>query len=166
MDKYYYFASQLPFLRFPEKSFVDEDFFLKEALKWLSPRDMGVLSGLDINDFKVRGIDPPFLRRYKDFEYRLRYDLSLLRRPQEGRYTSSRLRQVLEGRNPLEAEKELMRLRWEFIEEQELDHYSDMDFFIAYFLKLQILKRFFSFNKDIGSEKFRDYSRISEGDYA
>ena len=53
-----------------------------------------------------------------------------------------------------------MRLRWEFIEQEEAGHYFDLDFLILYFLKLQILERLVSFDKKKGQDRFESLTKI------
>jgi len=67
---------------------------------------------------------------------------------------------IQEGKNPLEIEKRLMRAQWDFLEEQEIGHFFDLDFLIIYYLKLQILERMFSFNKEKGQQNLEAYSLV------
>ncbi|OQX85433.1 MAG: hypothetical protein B6D55_07450 [Candidatus Omnitrophica bacterium 4484_70.2] len=62
---------------------------------------------------------------------------------------------------PLEIEKYLLQLRWRFIEEKEVGHYFDLSFLILYFLKIQILERLFTFNKEKGKVKFNLLCKVN-----
>ena len=68
---------------------------------------------------------------------------------------------VKEG-NPLQVEMNLLHFRWKFIEEQEANHYFDLDAVITYYIKLQLLEKLFTFNKTEGQERFKALSSISE----
>ena len=68
---------------------------------------------------------------------------------------------MLKEGNPLDVEKKLLQLRWHFIDELEFGHYSDVDFFILYYLKLQILQRLWQFDKERGKEKFLTYTEMA-----
>lgn len=163
MDKYYYFAAQLPFLKFGEHSFINRDYFLNEAEKWLSEKDYAVLFGVDINHFSPDKSAPAILAAYKTHEVDLRRQLAALRGAQgaNGEYKISHdLQEALSGKNPLEAEREMLWLRWKFIEEIEADHYFDLEFLILYFLKIQIMQRLFSFDKEKGSKSFERLSAV------
>ncbi|MFH1504322.1 MAG: DUF2764 family protein [Candidatus Omnitrophota bacterium] len=176
MDKYYYLASQLPFLQFNQKTYMDEESFLAEAQKWLSSADFTALCRANINNFYSQEDDKGILRDYKDFERALRQELFLVRGalpdksgnyrgglgdygggslPIYRRSNSYRVLKpsVLEG-NPLEVEKKLLFLRWQFIEEKQESNFFNLKFLISYFLKLQILKRLFVFNKEKGTVIF------------
>lgn len=149
MSKYYYFISELPFLKFNEKPFVTKDFFLEEARKWLSEKDFRILTGVNIDDFKERK-DVDILGKYKKFEETLRQYIVKKRNNKSIVKAFENISpELLEG-NPLEVEIKLFKKRWHFIESLELDHFFDIGFLILYFLKLQILDKLFVFNKEKG----------------
>ncbi|MBN2483206.1 MAG: DUF2764 family protein [Candidatus Omnitrophica bacterium] len=164
MAEYYYFAAQLPLLQFKEKSFFSRGSFLDEARKWFSPRDLAALEAADIDDFSPSPGDPGALRNYKEFESTLREEVVRYRHAQknQGDYKpqGDTAAIILEG-DPLEKETNLLRVRWDFIEEFEQGHYFDLAFFIAYFLKLQIVERLETFNKEQGKEKFTQICEVT-----
>jgi len=157
MDKYYYLASQLPLLNFNHKTYIDREYFLAEAEKWLAPVDYVNLCSATINNFEPQAGDSRLLRDYKDFEKVLRKELSLARKASGSKidYQKTEILKpaFLEG-NPLEVEVRLLLLRWQFIEEKEKDNYFNLDFLICYFLKLQVLERLFTFDKVKGTASF------------
>ena len=163
MDKYYYFASELPLLSFDQKTHVNKEGFLEEAKKWLSPGDFRVLYNVDANNYQLRKGDSGVLQSYKVFEETLRQDLAFTRGLEQTKIKSEPSQifsqQDLEG-TPLEVERRFLLLRWNFIEEKAQDHYSDLEFFILYFLKLQILERLFTFNKEKGTVVFDSLSEV------
>ena len=164
MDKYYYLTSSLPLLKFQEKPYITVEEFIAEAKKWLIVGDFAILSQVDINNFTLDEKDVPIVRIYKDFEYSIRNELASFRIAKK-KNTEYKIRKDLteiiqEDYNPLEMEVKLLQLRWEFLEQQELSHFFDLDFLIIYYLKLQILKRLFSFDKQKGIEKFQVYSSV------
>ncbi len=162
MDKYYYFVAQLPFLTFNEPSSIDKEQFLAEAKKWLSNKDFSILSPVSINDFYSQDQDPVVLKTYKDFELTLREALASLRKlntNQELKLSVDLSLNLAEG-NPLEVEVKLLSLRWQFIENLESGHIFDLEALILYFLKLQILKRLFTFNKEAGTAVFDKLSEV------
>lgn len=152
MDKYYYFVSQLPLLIFGEKAYVGSENFLVEAQKWLSDKDLSAVLKVSINDFYTKGDDNKTLKKYKDFERSLREEIASFRSKgnQEIGFSNLNLR---EG-TPLETEQRLLLLRWKFIEGLEEGHFFDLDILILYFLKLQVLERLLSFNKEKGIVRF------------
>ena len=78
-------------------------------------------------------------------EYKIRKDLS----------------EIIQGDdNPLEIERRLLHLRWNFLEEQEIGHFFDLHFLIIYYLKLQLLQRLFSFDKQKGKVRFEANSLV------
>ena len=159
MDKYYYLTASLPLLKFTEAPLITREDFTAEAEKWLSGEDFFILI-CAIREIRGENL----LRGYKEFEYSTRDELALFRtaRRQNIEY---KMRKDLSGIiqediNPLEIERKLLLLRWNFLEEQEIEHCFDLDFLIIYYLKLQILERLASFNKEKGKEIFENFSKV------
>ena len=164
MDKYYYFVSQLPLLLFGREASLVIDDFLREAKKWLGARDYVILSRGALDDISPTAQNPAGLKEYVKFESRLRNDIARWRKARQAgqKYMPvSFPPSFVEEGTPLEVEKKLMRLRWVFIEHLEAAHHFDLEFLILYFLKLQILHRLFSFEKEKGSTKFNDLCEVA-----
>ncbi len=60
------------------------------------------------------------------------------------------------GGSPLAGENVLNRARWAFLDELETGHHFDMEKLVVYFLKLQILERKASFDKEKGTNRLGD----------
>jgi len=157
MDKYIYFAAELPMLKWSEAPFISLSAFLEEARKWLSESDFrrlihAVLFHYDLQKFA--GI----YGKYLCFEHALRQELAAYRKSRkegfEHRFRDIPPQLVREG-NPLDVEKNLLRYRWNWLEDQEFGHYSDPDFFILYYLKLQILHQLAVYEEEAGRKAFR-----------
>lgn len=164
MDKYYYFVSQLPFLKFNEKVEFDKTSFLKEAAKWLSGKALRSLSEVNINNFYYNSSDCAVICNYKNFEEKLRKNLVSVRESSgaiSGYQLPEDIKQALSATSPLDIEEKLLLLRWKFIDEQEQGHFFDLDFLKLYFLKLQILERLFKFNKKEGITIFDTLCEVS-----
>lgn len=160
MDKYYYIVASLPFLKFNEKTYLNRESFLAEASKWLTASDFNILSKVDVDDFYFRRGDCELLREYKNFESALRQEIALTRKAQEKEKPAELLKSYLLEGSPLGIEKKLLKFRWDFIEEKEQDNYFNLEFLIMYFLKLQILERLFTFDKDKGTAAFDALSQV------
>lgn len=157
MSNYYYLTAQLPFLDFSRRPEINREKFLNEARKWVNPSHISMLEGINIDDFLVKKNDPYVLREYKNFDYSIKKEVSLVRQS-SGRETdykiSSMVKSVFAVDDPLEREKKLLRLRWEFVDGVEEGHYFDLDFLTAYFIKMQILEKLFTFDKNKGLAVF------------
>lgn len=164
MDKYYYVVSQLPLLYFGKKPDITIQNFLEESKKWLSAKDYRILARTNINDIKSEIRRPEVLRMYQNFEHQLREDIALWRQAQkkdvEYKPTGFPLSVIKEG-NPLEIEVKLMQLRWAFIDELHREHHFDLGMLVLYHLKLQILQRYFTFNKEEGLKKFQKLYEVN-----
>ncbi len=157
MDKYYYLAAQLPLLAPDMDSPPTLKWFLEEARKWLSPSDYMNVASAGIRHYKTSPSRTKSAARYAAFEYKLRYELAQYRKAKkedhEYRLQGFSQSLVKEG-NPLEIEKKLILKRWAFLDELEFGHYSDVDFLVITALKIQLLERLVSFDKDKGLEAF------------
>lgn len=163
MDKYYYFIAELPYLYFGKEAAITIPWFLDEAQKWLEPRDYDQLGKIDYLNCESHPEDHPVVQAYKGFESNLRRDLAGWRTAQKAgqdyKPSTFPLALVREG-NPLNVERNLLLWRWRFLESLELGHHFDFGFIVLYYLKLQLLQKFFTFNKEIGKEKYQLYTKI------
>ncbi len=164
MDKYYYVISQLPMLFFGKEPDLSIKYFLDESRKWLSARDYRILARVNINEIEQYPKGPEVLRIYQNFEYQLRNDIAHWREAQkkdiEYKPSNFPLSVIKEG-NPLEIELKFMQLRWAFIDEIEREHHFDLGMLVLYYLKLQLLQRYFTFNKEEGLKKFQKLYEVN-----
>lgn len=163
MDKYYYLVAELPTLFFGKEPGISVEKFLEEAQNWMDGMDYQVLSQVDMNDFDGKKKINRVYRDYTFFENKIRTDVALWReaqkRDQEYKPSNFPVSMIKEG-NPLEIELRFMEMRWQFIDEMEREHHFDLGFLILYYLKLQILRRYFAFNKEHGMEKFQKLCEV------
>lgn len=166
MDKYYYLISQLPFLNFETEPAVTRRYFIDEAKKWLSEDDFSSLEQIDISQYEViTDTKSEILKNYSLFEFELRAELKEWRKAKkEGHehkpyFFSSAL---LKDDDPLQVETKLLQLRWDYVSIHEPGHNFDLDAVIAYYIKLQILERLNTFNKEEGNIKFQDLSSLEK----
>ena len=164
MDKYYYLIAQLPTLKFGKEPGITVERFMEEAEKWMDGRDYRKLSALDPQTVVLDKRDPRDLKTYKQFEHALRTDIAAWREAQKKdldyKPAAFPVSMIKEG-NPLEVELKFMEMRWQFIDELEREHHFDLGFLILYYLKLQILRRYFIFNKEQGLKKFQKLCEVN-----
>ena len=164
MDKYYYLVAQLPSLSFGREPEITIEYFFSEAEKWLSERDFRVLSRIDLHGMTDEMEGPSVLKAYSRFEAKLKSDVALWRRAQrrdqDYKPESIPVAMLKEG-DPLEVETRLLQWRWDFIDELEREHHFDFGKVILYYLKLRILERLFTFNKETGLEKFKTLYEVN-----
>jgi len=163
MDKYYYLVAQLPTLVFDRDPPLDVDGFLAECEKWVSARDLAVLSEMHLSDTEGEAPGPGVVQEYRAFEKALRGDVAEYRRhrgsDQEYRPSAFPLSAVREG-TPLDVERRLLRLRWDTIEELEQAHHFDLGILVLYMLKLQILRRLSTFDREEGLKTFQNLCEV------
>jgi len=164
MDKHYYIVTQLPMLFFGKETITTIDYFLAESEKWMSSKEFNILSNADINDTSTRTNDHKVLALYKNFESQVKNDIVNWRKAkqlnQDYKPSSFPISLIKDG-NPLDVEIKLMELRWAFIDEMERERHFDLGVLILYYLKLQILKRYFTFDKEKGLNKFQKIYEVN-----
>ncbi len=156
MDKYIYFATEMPALKWGSEQLISEESFLEEAEKWMTMVDYTDLVGTLANRYETDE-KPGMYSDYLLFENELRSELAEYRRAAKEGYEYKFLHlppQLIKDGNPLEIELKLMKYRWDWLEEREFGHYSDLDFFVLYYLKLQLLQRVAGFKRELGEEAF------------
>jgi hypothetical protein len=157
MAKFHYLVAQLPTLFFDRDPGISVADFLREAEKWMGEGEFQAFSSIRFDDPVVSETEPELLRAYREFEFDLRTDVALLRRARaagvEYKPVYFPLQTVKEG-TPLEVEKKLLRLRWDFLEDKTVGHNFDLQEIIAYYLKMQILERLGSFDKEKGKQTY------------
>lgn len=163
MDKYYYLIAELPTLFFGKEPSITVEKFLEEARNWMDARDYHILSQVDMNIFMTEKKTDQIYDKFKAFESSLRTDIGSWReaqkRDQEYKPASFPVSMIKEG-NPLEIEIRFMEMRWQFIDEMGREHHFDLGYLILYYLKLQILQRYFAFNKEQGMKKFQKLCEV------
>ena len=156
-DKYYYLIASLPYLNFNDKMPITEEEFLSECEKWLSEEDFMTIKRVSISDFKINTKDSPVLKKWKEFDFDLRERAAQARKmflAEAHEKLPPRVKEIFREKNPLEIEKLYELRRWDFIEEAEFGHYFDIGILILYYLKLQILGRLETFDKEKGKVVF------------
>ena len=116
MDKYIYFVSQLPALLFDQEPLITIENFLIEAEKWLSGKDLSILSDVSLTGIEIRDDDPEVLRHYKITESELLDELVRWRKTresdQEYKPRTFSVAALKEG-TPLDAERRLLQWKWD-----------------------------------------------------
>ena len=163
-NKYYYLISSLPYLDFDKVPTIDKKWLLDEAKKWLTDKDLKILKSTDVDNFNVSSSDIDIIKEQKAFEEVLRKDLKearIIRKKSLDEKPPRQVRDIFLKSNPLEMEKALLKKRWDFIEEIDLDYHFDLNALILYCMKLMILERLASFNKEDGLHVFENSCEVT-----
>lgn len=162
-NKYYYLVTALPYLRLEEKPAVSGESFLSECAKWLSPSDFALLESAGTADPPAPSNGNRILKEWRSLDASFRRDLSAARRIRQqasGERLPVSVASVFSKATPLLMEKEIAAKRWAILDGLEYGRYFDIDFLIIYFLKLRILERLISFNRDEGIKVFDDACEV------
>jgi len=173
---YYYFAATLPMLDFDGPPPLGMEAFLQSAERMLSAGDYRqVLSAVTSTSLFA---PIAFLRAWQEFELHLRNEqvasraADLHKDPQDfirgDKGYEPRVHQAVaaaaKAEHPLAGERIFDRLRWQQLDEMLLGHYFDLEFLIAYAVKLQILERYHKISGDRGREIFSSYKEALVGE--
>jgi len=169
MTAYYYPAASLPMLRGPDQPPpITSEKMLDVCSRYLASRDYDALHAATLKA-DVESASGICLSYYL-WEMSLRNELVRYRAVLQGLAPDEFLREspdifgstsiayeAMAIKSPLEAEMYLDGCRWAKIEELSAGHYFDIDFLLAYRLKLQILERHVMFEQERG---FAAYQRL------
>lgn len=185
MASYYYFVATLPTLMDSAVPPFGHPDFLDRAAGQLKPRDFKVLdcARLSIPDdgqapeaARLSGL----LTRYFQWDASVRNELVRLRsqrlqkpadrhvKPGTPEWEGFKTAQAaFLADDPLQGELLIERDRWAFIEILAANHYFDMEYLVAYALKLQALERRQRFKAELGEEGYRTVYRsvLDTADY-
>ena len=162
MSSRYYFLSSMSMLRFSDKAPVSWEDFLRQAKGTVSEDDYEALCSIDDGSESSN----KFLGKWNELNRKLDEAVNVRRRQNLHREEKSQAvfvdyevskaaNAAVNAKNPLEAEMELMKFRYDWLEEQKgLDPFSEAALF-AYALQLKILLRKDLFNVQAGNEQFQ-----------
>ncbi|MBN2344608.1 MAG: DUF2764 family protein [Deltaproteobacteria bacterium] len=137
-----------------------EDFFEEariwipdDQVQWLEMIFRGKLNKINLHECEI-------VADLVEFDTQVKAELQLLRQNKSG--TTILPSGFIKENNPLEREEKLLRLRWEFIEEQKApeDDWGLRAVFM-YMLQLTILIRRSSFIREDGAVKFAQLCNVS-----
>ena len=174
MDKYFFTVASLPHLFITLDSFPTVSEFLESCESHLSPSDMSVLKKANILNYTELETGNSVLNQWNKWEYSLRIEIAKIRANKLNRSDeyenieseinlSQSLKNLTTIDSPLDAEMEIIKLRWEFLDDLELMHYFDIEKIIIYYLRLQILERKKNMERKKGMEAYQKlYTKITE----
>lgn len=156
MAAYYpYLISTLPMLHFGMKPPFSSEKFLEICRQFIPAADTAAIKKAAVSGEYITAAIHPTLKKWQDFDTRLRNELVKIRCLHKHIASEKYLR--AEGYVPayiihlaatvhrtpdiLEAEKLLDQGRWYFLDALSFGHYFDLDFLLIYALKLFILER-------------------------
>lgn len=165
MAEYYYFIASLPTLYIDKEPPLSYESFLERAREQVSKRDF---EDLKLVTFKAEGdAKLPLVKEWESFIYKINEYMTEARarklslddkeyksRADHDKALEDRVNQIVELDNPLEAERALLALYFDFLSTREsYDPFSSRSLMI-YGLKLQIIERSAAFSQDKGRAEF------------
>ena len=171
MAEYYYFAASLPMLRTDKDIPISYPEFMEKAADQLSKRDYENLT-FAFFDHKDDKATLPIVKEWQDFAYRLDNALSSVRAEHLGFSGYSRnvdksfesiARDIVENKDPLEGEKAVLSLYFDFLTSRENGSPFSSEALMIYALKLQILERMNAFDEEKGRAEFDRLYEAIEG---
>lgn len=180
MSQYYFAVASLPHLTYNMDKVPTIEQFLEICKENLKAKDIKLIKSATFNDLEQKKTNNRILDNWFIWERNLRNKLVLLRAKKKnetpGKYIRKNpelfiddkfIREAFDDDSPLNAEDILNQERWSYLDQIELGHYFDEIKLFIYYLKLQILWRKKSINKETGSREFNEtlekFSSYQEG---
>ncbi len=166
MANYYYFASSLPSLYMDKESQITYEEFMKRAKDQMSAKDY---SDLEEITFRPSGEKAKLslVREWESLVYRINEILTEERAKKLGlddkeykarclpdKVIEDRVKHILDMPNPLEAERAILNLYFDFLSEHETSDPFSTKALMIYSLKLQIKEKAAGFDRDKGKKEF------------
>ena len=172
MSEYYYFAASLPMLRMDREAPMSYAEFMERASEHLSESDYRNLR-LAVFGTEEGEASIPVVREWQEYAGHLRAAINRIRAERLGfkGYASDSMdrslepvaRAIVENRNPLEGEKVILSLYFDFLTSRETGSPFSSSALMIYALKLQILERAGAFDEKKGRAEFdKLYSAIEK----
>ncbi|MDD4294660.1 MAG: hypothetical protein PHP69_04015 [Candidatus Omnitrophica bacterium] len=160
MDRYYYFVNTLPVLYFSKKPDINKKVFIDEAEKWLTGNDFSILKKLLKNEYETITKKTAELDAYFYFISEMTEQIVKWRQEKESILFPAVAKILSSDSDPLKKEIALLKMRWDMLVELEYGHFYSNVFIFVYFLKLEILDRLYTFDKEIGMVKFKEICEV------
>ncbi len=172
MAEYYYFAASLPMLRMDREAPMSYSTFMEKASEHLSERDYSDLClavfGSTSDEASLR-----IVREWQEYAGHINALLNKVRAERLGfsGYSADRedkalentLRDIVENKDPLEGEKAILALYFDFLTSREESTPFSSRALMIYALKLQILERMNAFDEVKGRAEFDKLYGVIEG---
>jgi hypothetical protein len=140
----------------------------EEVSKFLSPKEFRLYQQIDLKNIHsevFRRSKNKVLKAFSTYVFLLKKQIQQLRISRKNRVNPSTTKKpllpLIEG-TPLEEEIQLMKWQWEKLEELSVGHFADFGALCLYKLKLLILIRLWSFDKDRGFDNFLNIIKKTE----
>ncbi|MCF7943932.1 MAG: DUF2764 domain-containing protein [Spirochaetia bacterium] len=169
MSGFYFTIASLPELQLFASPPISHDQFLHHCTMELSENQLLVLENIIEDKIENSPANPEVLKNWNDFKDNLNREIAVKRSEKLSRddskyqknedstyFVRDIVKKVMNMDSPLEAEKEIMRESWNFLEDMESRHLYDFSKLILYILKLRILERYAYFTYEDGEEQFRE----------
>ena len=165
---YYYFVASLPTLKPDEAPRMSSIRHLELCGRYLTSEHLAQLRNA-VWDRLAPKSDNRTIAQWQAFEIGLRNQLAILRARVRGEDVLPHLREVprptvviprvraaFDAGDPLSVERRLFEIRWRFLGWLDREHFMSLDSLIIYRIKLQLLERRASMNRDAGNEALHD----------
>ena len=160
---FYYLISSLPELFLDKKPLITQGSLLEECAKWLSPEQMKTLQDIAVLNTDFSSEKENLSDQWKTFDMALLSQLANVRsfRKQKLQVVPEIMVQDIEKEtDPLKKEYIIAQKQLEYLSEIVQGHEFDLDYVMVYYLKLLIIERINSFNKEKGQEVFQSLCEV------
>ena len=131
-----------------------------EAEKFLPPSLFYIFQKINLKNIHEEAFQKnrsKVLSAFSKFTFEFKKEIKARRTSQninEKKTANSDIEKIIGDGTPLEKEIQIMKYQWGKLEEISVGHFADVEALFTYKIKLIILLRWWSFNKENGFEKF------------
>lgn len=168
MSNYYYFASSLPSLYMDKESPITYESFMKAAKDQIKEKDYRDLERVTFHPEAGSGARLPIVKEWENLIFTINEMMTEERAKKLGldaekeykarcsrdKVLEDKVKHIVNMDNPLEAERAILSLYFDFLSEHELSDPFSTTALMIYGLKLQIKERASSFDREKGKAEF------------
>ena len=173
---YYYLCASMSMLSFGTKPPQSNEDFIACCREHLTDSDLEALEKAVLSPQPDIRRSQTVLKNWNDFEVSLRNEIVISRAKKMRKDSADYIRggyvheprlaaiitEAVGERIPLEVEKRIDLARWDRLEEIGREHYFDLSFLIVYYLKLQLVNKWYNIVTEKGEEILEELLTIEK----
>lgn len=167
---YYYFIASLPHLSFSQPEPLSYEQFLSLSSSFLYVKDFEIIKSISLSSIGDEAACLHSIKKWMVWDSIFRAQLASMRASRLGRQVriekggesavainaTMTAKEVFGISSPFHADEEIDKARWDYLDSLQWGHYFDIDWLALYSLKLLILERRATFDKEKGLQRLQD----------
>jgi len=178
-SSYYYFVASLPHLSFSQTKPISYEHFLSLCASFLHANDFDIIKSISLAAAGGKADSLDSMKKWTAWDRALRWELGRLRAAKLDRQIAAHenadnsiashaamvAKEIFALSAPLDADEQIDRARWEYVELLEFGRYFDIEWLALYSLKLHILERRETFDQKAGLQRLHAIMEGARNNY-